>query len=52
VPLIQHWAMAPYSVQCVRLCPQLPSKGGKGGYRERYPLADVNEAAVGGYGHR
>eukprot|EP00752_Nemacystus_decipiens_P010201 g9091.t1 len=28
---------------------QLPSKGGSGGYRERYPLADANHAAIGGW---
>lgn len=28
---------------------QLPSKGGSGGYRERYALADVNNAAIGGW---
>lgn len=28
---------------------QLPSKGGSGGYRERYPLADANNAAIGGW---
>lgn len=28
---------------------QLPSKGGSGGYRERYPLADANDAAIGGW---
>lgn len=27
---------------------QLPVKGGKGGYREKYALADANRAAVGG----
>ena len=28
---------------------QLPSKGGKGGYKEQYPLADANRCAVGGW---
>ncbi|CAM9338625.1 unnamed protein product, partial [Hapterophycus canaliculatus] len=28
---------------------QLPSKGGNGGYRERYDLADANNAAIGGW---
>lgn len=28
---------------------QLPSKGGSGGYRERYNLANVNNAAIGGW---
>lgn len=28
---------------------QLPSKGGSGGYRERYALADANDAAIGGW---
>lgn len=28
---------------------QLPVKGGKGGYREQYPLADANRCAVGGW---
>eukprot|EP00903_Cladosiphon_okamuranus_P009565 g9107.t1 len=28
---------------------QLPSKGGSGGYRERYDLADANHAAIGGW---
>lgn len=28
---------------------QLPSKGGSGGYRERYSLADANDAAIGGW---
>lgn len=28
---------------------QLPSKGGSGGYRERYALADANHAAIGGW---
>ena len=28
---------------------QLPAKGGKGGYREQYPLADANRCAVGGW---
>ncbi|CAM9546927.1 unnamed protein product [Chrysoparadoxa australica] len=28
---------------------QLPSKGGSGGYRERYPLADMNDAVIGGW---
>ena len=28
---------------------QLPSKGGSGGYRERYSLADANHAAIGGW---
>lgn len=28
---------------------QLPSKGGSGGYRERYDLADANNAAIGGW---
>lgn len=28
---------------------QLPSKGGSGGYRERYALADANNAAIGGW---
>lgn len=28
---------------------QLPSKGGSGGYRERYALADANSAAIGGW---
>ncbi len=28
---------------------QLPSKGGSGGYRERYDLADANAAAIGGW---
>lgn len=28
---------------------QLPSKGGSGGYRERYDLADANDAAIGGW---
>ncbi|CBJ31745.1 Myo-inositol-1-phosphate synthase [Ectocarpus siliculosus] len=29
--------------------PPLPSKGGSGGYRERYALADANNAAIGGW---
>ncbi len=29
--------------------PQLPVKGGKGGYRESYPLADASRCAVGGW---
>ncbi|CAN0026395.1 unnamed protein product [Discosporangium mesarthrocarpum] len=28
---------------------QLPSKGGSGGYREKYPLADAKNVAVGGW---
>ncbi|CAM9682690.1 unnamed protein product [Choristocarpus tenellus] len=28
---------------------QLASKGGSGGYRERYPLADVKDAVIGGW---
>ncbi|CAN0517502.1 unnamed protein product, partial [Ectocarpus sp. 12 AP-2014] len=28
---------------------QLPSKGGSGGYRERYAIADANDAAIGGW---
>jgi Myo-inositol-1-phosphate synthase len=28
---------------------QLPAKGGKGGYRERYALADFCDAAIGGW---
>lgn len=38
--------MSPNYLGCIT---QLPSKGGSGGYRERYALADANDAAIGGW---
>lgn len=38
--------MSPNYLGCIT---QLPSKGGSGGYRERYPLARANNCAVGGW---
>lgn len=38
--------MSPNYLGCIT---QLPSKGGSGGYREKYPLADANDAAIGGW---
>lgn len=38
--------MTPNYLGCIT---QLPSKGGNGGYRERYLLADANDAAIGGW---
>lgn len=38
--------MTPNYLGCIT---QLPSKGGSGGYRERYALADANNAAIGGW---
>lgn len=38
--------MSPNYLGCIT---QLPSKGGSGGYRERYALAHANDCAIGGW---